>query len=166
MSETIVAKVMQKMVEYFRGDSRRIQHAIKVYSLARNIALLSNLKKDKLIVLEITALLHDIGILESERKYNSTAGHYQEMEGAPVARSLLKDMPLEQDDIDRICFMVGHHHSFSFIDGIDFQILIEADFLVNLHEHEIDKEGIIKIREQYFKTPVGRRFLDAMYDLQ
>lgn len=166
MSETIVAKVMQKMVEYFRGDSRRIQHAIKVYSLARNIALLSNLKKDKLIVLEITALLHDIGILESERKYNSTAGHYQEMEGAPIARSLLKDMPLEQDDIDRICFMVGHHHSFSFIDGIDFQILIEADFLVNLHEHEIDKEGIIKIREQYFKTPVGRRFLDAMYDLQ
>jgi len=166
MSDTIVAKVMQKMVKYFRGDSRRIQHAIKVYSLARNIALLSNLEKDKLMVIEITALLHDIGILESERKYNSTAGHYQEMEGAPIARSLLKDMPLEQDDIDRICFIVGHHHSFSFIDGIDFQILIEADFLVNLHEHEIDKEGIIKIREQYFKTPVGRQFIDAMYNLQ
>jgi hypothetical protein len=165
VTDTIVAKVMQKMVEYFHGDSKRIHHAIKVYSLARNIALLSNLKKDKLFVLEITALLHDIGILESERKYNSTAGHYQEMEGAPVARSLLKGMPLEQDHIDRICYMIGHHHSYHVIDGIDFQILIEADFLVNLHEHAIDQEGIIKIREQYFKTPVGKQILDAMYDL-
>ncbi len=165
MSDTIVAKVMQKMVEYFHGDSRRIHHALKVYSLARNIALLSNFKTDKLYVLEITALLHDIGILESERKYNSTAGHYQEMEGAPIARSLLKEISLEQDDIDRICFMVGHHHSYQLVDDIDFQILIEADFLVNLHEHKIDKEGIVKIREQYFKTPVGTQILNDMYDL-
>ncbi|NLN65529.1 MAG: HD domain-containing protein [Clostridiaceae bacterium] len=165
MPDVTVAKVMQKMVDYLKGDPKRIQHAIKVHSFVRNIALLSNLKRDKLTVLEITALLHDIGIPESERKYNSTAGHYQEMEGPPVARKLLKDIPLEQDDLDRICYMIGHHHSYHLIDGVDFQILIEADFLVNLHEHAIDEEGIIKIREKYFNTKVGKELLDSMYDL-
>ncbi len=165
MPDITVAKVMQKMVEYFRGDSKRIQHAIKVHSLVRNIALLSYLKGDKLIVLEITALLHDIGILESERKYHSTAGHYQEMEGPPIARKLLQGISLEQDDLDRISFLIGHHHSYHMNDGIDFQILIEADFLVNMYEDNIDNEGIIKIREKYFRTPMGIKILNAMYDL-
>lgn len=165
MPDITVAKVMQKMVRYLHGDARRIHHAIKVHSLVRNIALLSNLKRDKLTVLEITALLHDIGIPESERKYNSTAGHYQEMEGPPVARSILGGIGLDQDDLDRITYLIGHHHSYHLIDGVDFQILIEADFLVNLHEHSIDKEGAVKIREKYFKTPVGKQILNDMYDL-
>jgi len=165
MPHITVAQVMQKMVDYFRGDAKRIHHAIKVHSLARNIALLSNLKRDKLTVLEITALLHDIGIPESERKYNSTAGHYQEMEGPPVARKLLEGIALDRDDLDRIIYLIGHHHSYHMIDGIDFQILIEADFLVNLYEHGIDQEGIIKIREKYFKTEIGKQILDSMYGL-
>lgn len=165
MPDVTVAKVMQKMVDYLRGDPKRIQHAIKVHSLVRNIALLSNLKRDKLTVLEITALLHDIGIPECERKYNSTAGHYQEMEGPPVARKLLEGISLDRDDLDRIIYLIGHHHSYHTIDGVDFQILIEADFLVNLYEHAIDEEGIIKIREKYFKTQVGKQILDSMYDL-
>ena len=95
MPDVTVAKVMQKMVDYLRGDAKRIHHAIKVHSLVRNIALLSNLKRDKLTVLEITALLHDIGIPECERKYNSTAGHYQEMEGPASARKLLEGIALK-----------------------------------------------------------------------
>lgn len=165
MPDITVAKVMQKMTDYLRGNPKRIHHNIKVHSLVRNIALLSNLKRDKLTVLEITALLHDIGIPESERKYNSTAGHYQEMEGPPVARRLLEGVGLDKDDLDRICYLIGHHHSYHMIDGIDFQILIEADFLVNLHEHAIDDEGIISIREKFFKTQVGKQILNSMYDL-
>ena len=147
MADITVAKVMQKMVEYFHGDAKRIQHAIKVHSFSRNIALLSDLKMDKLTVLEITALLHDIGIHECERKYNSTAGHYQEIEGPHIARSLLNGIALEQDDIDRITYLIGHHHSYHLVDGIDFQILIEADFLVNLYDDKADEEGILQIRE-------------------
>ena len=55
MADITVAKVMQKMVEYFHGDAKRIQHAIKVHPFPRNIALLSDLKMDKLTVLEITS---------------------------------------------------------------------------------------------------------------
>ena len=165
MSDAVVAQVTHRMMEYFKGDPKRIYHAIKVHSLARNIALLSDLKRKRLIVLEITALLHDIGISESERKYKSTAGHYQEMEGPPIARRLLDGIPMEQDELDRICYLIGHHHSYHMVDDIDFQILIEADFLVNLHEHSIDEEGIKKIREKFFKTPVGRQMLDSMYNI-
>ena len=84
-----------------------------------------------------------------ERKYNSTAGHYQEIEGPHIARSLLNGIALEQDDIDRITYLIGHHHSYHLVDGIDFQILIEADFLVNLYDDKADEEGILQIREKY-----------------
>ncbi|NLK69149.1 MAG: HD domain-containing protein [Clostridiaceae bacterium] len=166
MADITVAKVMQKMVEYFHGDAKRIQHAIKVHSFSRNIALLSDLKMDKLTVLEITALLHDIGIHECERKYNSTAGHYQEIEGPHIARSLLNGIALEQDDIDRITYLIGHHHSYHLVDGIDFQILIEADFLVNLYDDKADEEGILQIREKYFRTSIGKQILNDMFDLE
>ena len=157
MDDIKVAKVMKKMVEYFHGDAKRIQHAIKVHSFSRNIALLSDLKMDKLTVLEITALLHDIGIHECERKYNSTAGHYQEIEGPHIARSLLNGIALEQDDIDRITYLIGHHHSYHLVDGIDFQILIEADFLVNYMMIKQMKKGILQL-EKYFRTSIGNRF--------
>jgi hypothetical protein len=166
MADITVAKVMQKMVEYFHGDAKRIQHAIKVHSFSRNVALLSDLKMDKLTVLEITALLHDIGIHECERKYNSTAGHYQEIEGPHIARSLLNGIALEQDDIDRITYLIGHHHSYHLVDGIDFQILIEADFLVNLYDDKADEEGILQIREKYFRTSIGKQILNDMFDLE
>ncbi len=165
MADIMVAMVMKRMVKYFSGDAKRIQHAIKVHSFSRNIALLSDLKMDRLIVLEITALLHDIGIHECERKYNSTSGHYQEIEGPPIARCLLDGVGLEQDDIDRITYLIGHHHSYQLVDGIDFQILIEADFLVNLFEDNADEEGIIQIRERYFRTSIGKQILNDMFDL-
>ena len=30
-------------------------------------------------------------------------------------------------DVERICFIIGHHHTYKAIDGLDFQILVEAD---------------------------------------
>ena len=32
---------------------------------------------------------------------------------------------------DRIAFLISHHHTIDQIDGMDYQILIEADYLVN-----------------------------------
>jgi hypothetical protein len=36
--------------------------------------------------------------------------------------------------VDRVAFLVGHHHTFTGVDGIDWQILLEADYLVNASE--------------------------------
>lgn len=89
--------VALKMVHYFGNDVRRINHALKVHGLVRTIAGLEKLSLPKLTVLEIAALLHDIGIKEAERKYQSTAGHYQELLGPDIARELLTDLNLAED---------------------------------------------------------------------
>ena len=104
-----------------------------------------------------------IGIKESERKYNSTSGSYQEIEGPPIAREILYSFKLESNFIDRVCYLIGNHHTFSKIDGIDFQILIEADFLVNAFEDNLSNQSIAHMKEKYFKTTCGISILESMY---
>lgn len=156
---------MRKMIDYFDGDIRRINHALKVYGFAKSIGELEGLQQDKQEILEIAAILHDIGIKESERKYSSSAGTYQELEGPPVAKELLMDSELSKEALDRICFLIGHHHTYTKIDDMDFQILVEADFLVNIFEDGMKKEQIKAAKEKYFKTASGIGYLMSMYGI-
>ena len=96
-------------------------------------------------------------------KYNSSAGHYQQIEGPAVARKILSESRFEIELIDRICFLIANHHTYDNIDGIDYQILIEADFLVNIFEDGLSKEKIILIKGKYFKTTSSKDLLDKLY---
>ena len=108
----MVEKVLQKMIEYFNGDVKRTNHSLKVYTLARSMGIITKMEKRKMLSLEIAAILHDIGIKESERKYGSPAGRYQEIEGPPVAAELLEEFNLEEDILSRVCYLIGNHHSY------------------------------------------------------
>lgn len=156
-------RILQKMIEYFATDVRRINHAIKVYGFANCIARRERLSENEIRIVDISAILHDIGIKEAEKKYNKSSGHYQEKEGPAVALNLLSKIKLDQESLDRICFLIGHHHSYSKIDNLDFQILVEADFLVNIDEDELPKNSIESIRKKYFKTKTGISILESMY---
>jgi hypothetical protein len=114
-------------------------------------------------VVGITALLHDIGIHEAERKYHSTAGTYQQIEGPPVVREILSGLQVPADIIDRVCFITGNHHTYTRIDGLDFQALVEADFLVNIFEDEMQQDAVAALGEKVFRTPAGRSLLERMY---
>ncbi|MHC1685375.1 MAG: HD domain-containing protein [Clostridiaceae bacterium] len=162
MSNT-VSKVMEEMITYFDGDARRINHALKVYGFSKTIGELENLDKENQLILEIASILHDIGIKNSEIKYNSSAGNYQEIEGPPVAKDMLLKYDLSEEVIDRICFLIGNHHSYNNIDKVDFQILVEADFLVNIFEDEIKSEQVRIVKEKYFKTEAGKRLVESLY---
>lgn len=107
--------------------------------------------------------MHDIGIKESERKYNSSSGSYQEIEGPPIAREILYDLKLESEFIDRVCYLIGNHHTYRKIDDIDFQILIEADFLVNAFEDNLSDQSIANMKDKFFKTICGISILESMY---
>lgn len=155
--------VALKMIRYFGNDLRRINHALKVHGFVRTIAGLEKMFFEELTVLEIASLLHDIGIKEAEKVYQSTAGHYQEMLGPDIARELLSDLSLAEDALNRICYLIGNHHSYTKIDSLDFQILVEADFLVNIFEDQMSKEQIAVIKEKYFKTGTGIELLTVMY---
>lgn len=163
VSLKLVGDVVNKMVLYFDGDVRRINHAMKVYSFAKTIGELEDIGESKLLILEVAAVLHDIGIKESERKYNSSAGNYQEIEGPDVARDILKEFNLDKAFVDRVCYLIAHHHTYSQIDGLDYQILIEADFIINIFEDSIAKEKVEIIKDKYFKTKTGIRFIESMY---
>jgi hypothetical protein len=128
----MVDKIMDLAITYNKNDVLRINHLLKVYSFAHHIGIMEGCNAQLQTIIEIAALLHDIGIHESERKYNSSAGNWQELEGPIVAGELLKDLNLDSSIQNRVLFLIGHHHSYKAIDGIDFQILVEADFLVNI----------------------------------
>lgn len=158
-----VSVILEKMIGYFGQDVRRVNHALKVYGFARAIGGSGAISADRLEVLELAAILHDIGIKEAERKYSSTAGRYQELEGPPIARDIMAGEGVDGAVIDRVCHLVGNHHSYGKIDGPDFQILVEADFLVNIFEDGMEQASIKSIREKYFRTPAGIKLLEGLY---
>ncbi len=41
---------------------------------------------------------------------------------------------MEAEQIERVSYLVGHHHTLNVIAGMDYQILAEADFIVNAGE--------------------------------
>jgi HD superfamily phosphodiesterase len=156
-------EVMKKMIEYFQTDVRRINHALKVVDFAQIISDDQALdKKTKEIIIYAT-ILHDIGIKKAEKKYNSSIGRYQEIEGPPIAREMLSDLNISEEIIDRACNIIGNHHSYSKINGIDFQIIVEADMLVNIFEDNMSKEAIENIKETVFKTEAGKKLISTMY---
>lgn len=153
------------MVEYDRGDAMRIQHFIKVHDFAATIGRLETLDDETLFILESAAITHDIGIHKSEEKYGSSNGKYQEIEGPTEAQQLLQKIGgYTNEQIDRICWLVGHHHTYTDVDGLDYQILIEADFLVNIYEDNISKDAQESIRKNIFKTETGKLLPDNMFD--
>lgn len=158
-----ISIIINEMIKYYSGDPRRVNHFLKVYSFAKAIGELEGIDKDTQDMLEVTAVMHDIGIKVSEEKYKSSAGNYQEIEGPPVAREMLSQLNFDEKFIERVCYLIGHHHTYSKIDGIDYQILIEADFLVNIYEDEIRDIQIRSIKEKYFKTKAGIQFLTDLY---
>ncbi len=158
------ARLMQAMIRYDAGDPARIQHFIKVHDIATTIGILEGVDDATQRVLEAAAILHDIGIHMSEEKYSSSAGIYQEIEGPPEAGRLLADLGgYTEDEIDRIKYLIGHHHTYVDVQGVDYQILIEADFLVNLYEDSAEEGAILIAKEKIFKTSAGIQMLDAMF---
>jgi len=159
----MVDGILDAMIRYNGKDVRRINHAMKVHAFARHLALAEGLSGRALEVLEAAALLHDIGIHEAERKYGSSSGGYQELEGPAVARGLLVESGLAEVERERILFLIGHHHTYSAIDAVDFRVLVEADFLVNAFEDAMSPEAIAAARERVFRTKAGITLLDSMY---
>jgi len=158
-----IQNVLIEMIDYDAGDARRIHHFIKVHQFAKLIGELEGLDTRAQEIVEIAALVHDIGIHRSEEKYHSSAGAYQELEGPPEAESLLRRVGCPEELIGRVCWLVGHHHRYNSISELDHQILVEADFLVNAYEDEMDVSAIEQVRDKIFKTFSGRRLLQTLY---
>ena len=159
-------KLIEEMISYNIGDAKRIQHFIKVHSFAKLIGETEDLSPAELFVLETAAVVHDIGIKPSEAKYGRCDGKLQEQEGPEPARELLKGLGYENTVIERVCYLVAYHHTYENVEGLDYRILLEADFLVNLYEDGISKEGVQRAYEKILVTETGKRICREMFGIE
>ena len=86
---SLTNRLTEAMKNEFGNDHKRISHSLSVLNHAKDI--LREEGGNPLVVIA-SALLHDIGIQEGERKHGSSAGKYQEIEGPPIAREIMKDL--------------------------------------------------------------------------
>jgi putative nucleotidyltransferase with HDIG domain len=150
-------RVACEMRVFFGDDERRIRHAEKVAQYAEKIA--GVLGADAAVVLT-AAYLHDIGIKDAERQYNSTAAKYQEELGPPAAREILMELHAEPALIDEVCDIIGHHHHPRPEETLNFKALYDADLIVNIQEGDIEKprekEALERLFNTRFLTDAGR----------
>lgn len=160
----MIQKLTEKMIGFFSGDPKRIQHFIKVHSFARYIGLREFLPEHEQFLLECAALVHDIGIKPAEEQYGECGGKLQEKLGPAEAEKLLTELEFTPQDIERICYMIAHHHTYDSINGRDLQILIEADFIVNLYEDEASIDAVKAAYNRIFRTESGKRLLRTVWN--
>lgn len=161
--EEQLAALSMEMIRYYENDPRRIQHFLKVHTLARLIGRGECLDMETQFILEAAALVHDIGIKRAEQKYGRCGGRLQEQEGPPEAEKVLDALGFDSKIIERVCYLVGHHHTYRGISGDDYQILVEADFLVNLYEDQSDSPAIRSVYRKIFSTKTGKELFQMMY---
>ena len=161
-----LAQLMQAMIRYDGGDVPRIQHFVKVHDFAATIGVSENLDEETQFILEAAAILHDIGIHPAEAKYGNCNGKAQEELGPDEARKLLQEVGGYTDaQTERICWLIGHHHTYSNVTSADHRILLEADFLVNSFEDHIAPNGIVTFREKVFRSPLAIDMLNNMWNI-
>lgn len=156
-------KIITKMIDFYDGNISDINHCIKVHAFASLIGKLEKLSDDEQFTLELAAVCHDIACPLCRIKYGDTAGHHQEIESEALLRDFLEEFSLPEKTEERVIFLVTHHHTYTNVEGRDYQILLEADYIVNAGESEKWAKQADKFRTNVFKTSSGIRLLDSVF---
>ena len=159
----IVAAAMQKMIAISGGNLHDIDHFLKVWAMAKTIGELESLDRQTQEILELSAIVHDISCPLCREKYGNTNGNNQELESPPLVEEFFAALPVDSAEIARISWLVSHHHTYTNVDGMEHQILLEADFLVNAGESHYTQAMIENFRQRVFRTAAGIQLLDSIY---
>ena len=79
-----------------------------------------------------------------------------------MVKAFLSNAGLDNGQIERITWLVGHHHTFSGIDGLDYQILVEADYIANALENGYSRANMNNFMAKIMKTDSGKKLLTAV----
>ncbi len=138
-----IARLMKLAIEYDRGDRRRIHHLLKVHDLTVTIGRLEGVDEATMTTAEAAAIV---------------------AQGPGEARLLMRRTGgFTTAETDRVAYLREHCHDYMSVEGMDRQILLEAEMLVDIHECQLTQEAIENIGRELFKTKTGRQLLDAMY---
>ena len=159
----IISSAIEKMIDFYEGNLHDIAHFMKVWAFAKTIGEQEKLDSHTMQILELTAVIHDIACPLCREKYGNTNGKNQEIESAPLVRTFFADLPVSEQDTERIAWIAAHHHTYENVDGLDYQILLESDFLVNADESEYNPSAVESAKKNIFKTAAGTRLLESVY---
>ncbi len=160
-----ISYIMEKMLVFSNGNIHDIDHLIRVWTYAKTIGELEKLSQETQYILEVAAITHDIACPLCREKHGNTNGKHQEEEGALLVRDFLRGTGMSKAQIDRVAFLVGHHHTFGEINGMDYQILVEADYIANASENDYSKENMTNFMEKIMKTEAGKRLLKIIFNI-
>ena len=154
--------VRREMERFFGADADRIAHALEVASHALRIQAAEGGDRE---IVTMASLLHDVGIKPAEKKYKSSAGHYQEKLGPPLAGKILKGLGVEEKKIATVRELIAHHHTPGKIATKEFACLWDADMVVNLREivPGMEKEKLRTLIDRNFRTGEGKRIARELY---
>jgi HD superfamily phosphodiesterase len=156
-------RAIEEMKRIFKDVPYGIEHTNRVLNNTAIIMDGESVDDTTRLTVSLAAVLHDIGTIEARKKHGSLEGCFQEIEGPPVARSIMERAGVPPEISDRVCSIVGNHHTPGKIDGLDFQILWEADYLELLLFDEDGKDPAslrLNVAEN-FRTAAGRRLARA-----
>lgn len=112
-------------------------------------------------------IIEGMGIHPAEAKYGNCNGKAQEELGPDEAKKILNVVGgFTKAQTDRICWLIGHHHTYNDVRDIDHRILLETDFLVNSYEDNISMDGIKAFRENVFRSESAIEMLNQMWNIR
>ncbi len=161
-----VSQIMEKMIRLSAGNLHDIEHFMKVWSYAKTIAELEGLDAETQFILEAASITHDIACPLCRKKYGEATGKLQEKESFPLVKAFFTGTDISEDKINRIAYIVSHHHTYENVDGPDWQILLEADYIVNAAENAYSRDNIQHFLDLYTKTETGKRLITEIFGLQ
>ena len=147
--EMEVSRVALKMKTLHHGDTVKVQHFVRVYTLAKTIGELEKLPEEEQENLELAAVVHNI---EGEERI-------------PTVRDILSDCGVEPETAMRVCHIVENMDNYEHIASLDHQIFVEARMIVEFKEQNTPADEIVKIAEKRFITNYGRMFLKRAFDV-
>lgn len=159
----IVATATEKMIRFYHGNIHDVAHFLKVYAFAKTIGELEELAPPTQEILELAAIVHDIACPLCREKYGNANGKKQEQESPPLVEDFFAGLPVAPEIVQRISWIVAHHHTYGLSDDLDYQILLEADYLVNAGESGYSAESVQSALQKIFRTKSGKELLSSLY---
>jgi len=159
----MIAQVLSEMTRILKHDRAQVEHAMKVYVYASIIGDLEGLQGDQLRALRAAAILNDIVLPECLDREGEWNGELQRRYGEPMVREVLARLGYDRY-ADQVAYLVGRSHHFleEMHENLGLQILIEANFLVNLSDGTCTEKPE-DVYNRYFATATGRAMMKDLF---
>ena len=145
-------RIAIEMKRYFKTDFKRIAHAMRVGRYAERIG---KSEAANMPVVLAAAYLKNIGIVEAERKHDSTEPQFRAREGVPIAREMMIKLGAAEELIDAVTAVVGQYEKPSSDDDLILKVIYDADRIATLE----DRQKETPLEEAALKEMIAASFL-------